>query len=47
VATTLKKADGTSAVGTSMDAKNPALTKLNSGEAYYGDAPVLGKTYDT
>lgn len=47
VATTLKKADGSSAVGTSMDAKNPALAKLNSGEAFYGDAPVLGKTYDT
>ena len=47
VATTLKKADGSSAVGTTMDPKNPALAKLNSGEAYYGDAPVLGKTYDT
>jgi Cache 3/Cache 2 fusion domain len=47
VATTLKKADGTSAVGTTMDAKNPALAKLNSGEPFYGDAPVLGKTYDT
>jgi Cache 3/Cache 2 fusion domain len=47
VATTLKKADGTSAVGTSMDPKNPAMAKLNNGEAYYGDAPVLGKTYDT
>ena len=47
VATTLKKADGTSAVGTPMDAKNPAMAKLNNGEAFYGDAPVLGKTYDT
>jgi len=47
VATTLKKADGTSAVGTTMDTKNPAMAKLNSGDAYYGDAPVLGKTYDT
>jgi len=46
VATTLKKEDGTSAVGTTMDPKNPALAKLNSGEAYYGEAPVLGKTYD-
>jgi len=42
-----KKADGTSAVGTPMDAKNPAMAKLNNGEAFYGDAPVLGKTYDT
>jgi len=47
VATTLNKADGTSAVGTTMDPKNPALAKLNKGEAFYGDAPVLGKTYDT
>jgi hypothetical protein len=47
VATTLKKADGTSAVGTTMDANNPARAKLNGGEAYYGDAAVLGKPYDT
>ena len=47
VATTLKKEDGSSAVGTTMDSKNPALAKLNNGESYYGDAPVLGKTYDT
>jgi hypothetical protein len=47
VATTLKKEDGTSAVGTTMDPKNPAMAKLNNGEAFYGDAPVLGKTYDT
>jgi len=47
VATTLKKDDGTSAVGTTMDPKSPAMAKLNSGEAYYGEGPVLGKTYDT
>jgi hypothetical protein len=47
VATTLKKDDGTSAVGTTMDPKSPAMAKLNSGAAYYGDGPVLGKTYDT
>ena len=47
VATTLKQEDGTSAVGTPMDPKSPGLTKLNNGEAYYGDAPVLGKTYDS
>src|SRR6476620_7316590 len=29
VATTLKKDDGSSAVGTTMDAKNPAMAKLN------------------
>jgi hypothetical protein len=47
VATTLKKDDGTSAVGTTMDPTSPAMAKLNSGGAYYGDGPVLGKTYDT
>jgi hypothetical protein len=47
VATTLKKADGSSAVGTTLDPKSPALAKLNNGEAYYGEGPVLGKTYDT
>src|SRR5262249_27085465 len=47
VATTLKKADGTSAVGTNMDPKSSAMAKLNSGEPYYGEGPVLGKTFDT
>jgi Cache 3/Cache 2 fusion domain len=46
VATTVKKEDGTSAVGAPLDANSPALAKLNSGEAYYGDATVFGKTYD-
>jgi Cache 3/Cache 2 fusion domain len=41
-ATTLKKDDGSSAVGTIMDPKSPALAMINKGEAYYGDANVLG-----
>jgi hypothetical protein len=45
-ATTVKKEDGTNAVGTALDANSPALAKLNNGEAYYGDATVFGKTYD-
>ena len=45
-ATTLKKEDDTNAVGTALDANSPALAKLNSGEAYYGEATVFGKTYD-
>jgi Cache 3/Cache 2 fusion domain len=45
-ATTVKKEDGTDAVGTALDAKSPALAKLNSGEPYYGDATVFGKAYD-
>jgi Cache 3/Cache 2 fusion domain len=47
VATTLKKEDGTSAVGTTLAADSPALAKLKNGEAYYGDATLLGKSYDT
>jgi hypothetical protein len=47
VATTLKKEDGTSAVGTALAADSPALPKLNAGQAYYGDATTFGKTYDT
>jgi hypothetical protein len=46
VATTVKKEDGTNAVGTALDANSPAIAKLNSGEPYYGDATVFGKTYD-
>jgi hypothetical protein len=40
VATTVKKEDGSSAVGSALDATNPAVAKLNNGEAYYGDATV-------
>jgi hypothetical protein len=46
VATSLKKEDGSSAVGTALAANSPALAKLNNGEAYYGDAMVFGQTYE-
>jgi len=46
VATTVKKEDGSSAVGTALAANSPALAKLNRGEPYYGDATVFGRTYD-
>ena len=46
VATTVKKEDGSSAVGTPLDPKSAAIARLNNGEAYYGDATVFGKTYD-
>jgi Cache 3/Cache 2 fusion domain len=46
VATTVKKEDGSNAVGTALDANSPAIAKLNSGEAYYGDATVFGRTFD-
>ena len=46
VATTLKKEDGSSAVGTALDADSPAVAKLGKGEPYCGDAKVFGKPYD-
>ena len=45
VATTVKKEDGSSAVGTALDANSPALAKLKTGEPYYGDATIFGKNY--
>ena len=45
VATTVKKEDGSSAVGTALDATSPAIAKISKGEAYYGDATVFGKPY--
>jgi hypothetical protein len=46
VATTVKKEDGTSAVGTALDANSPAIAKLNNGKGYHGGAAIFGKTYD-
>jgi len=46
-ATTLKKEDGTSAVGTALHTDSRAFAKLKNGEAYYGDARIFGKDYDT
>jgi Cache 3/Cache 2 fusion domain len=47
VATTLKKEDGSSAVGTKLDSKGPVIAMINKGEAYYGDATLFGKPYVT
>jgi hypothetical protein len=44
-ATTVKKEDGSSAVGTALDANSPAIAKLKNGEPYYGDATIFGKAY--
>jgi Cache 3/Cache 2 fusion domain len=46
VATTVNKEDGTSAVGTSLEANSPAVAELNKGEGYKGEATIFGKTYD-
>jgi uncharacterized protein GlcG (DUF336 family) len=47
VATTLKKAYGSSAMGTILYHNSPALAMINKGEAYYGDATIFGKPYVT
>jgi hypothetical protein len=30
-----------------MDTNSPAFANINSGAAYYGDATIFGKAYDT
>jgi hypothetical protein len=45
VATTVKKEDGKSAVGTALDSNSSAIGMLDNGEPYYGDVKVFGKTY--
>jgi hypothetical protein len=47
VATNVKNADGSPALGTALDPAGPAITHLNSGEAFYGRAAILGKPYMT
>ena len=37
--------DGTRAIGTILDPNGPVIGKINKGEAFYGDARVLGKPY--
>jgi len=45
VATTLKKEDGSSAIGSALDATNPAAAMIINVETYYGDATIFGKPY--
>ncbi|HEX2943251.1 MAG TPA: Cache 3/Cache 2 fusion domain-containing protein [Rhodopila sp.] len=47
VATNVKKADGSRAIGTSLDPNGPVVVQIRKGEAYYGDATILGKPYVT
>lgn len=47
VATNVKKDDGSRAIGTILDPKGPAIAMIKKGEAYYGDATILGKPYVT
>jgi Cache 3/Cache 2 fusion domain len=47
VATNVKKDDGSRAVGTILDPNGPVIALINKGEAYWGDATILGKPYVT
>jgi hypothetical protein len=47
VSTTVKRPDGSSAIGSSLDPASPALGSINRGEAFYGYANIEGKVYDT
>ncbi|MDB5094977.1 MAG: hypothetical protein JWO85_3078 [Candidatus Eremiobacteraeota bacterium] len=47
VATNVKKDDGSRAIGTVLDPKGKAIVAIRNGEAYYGEANILGKPYVT
>jgi hypothetical protein len=47
VATNVKKDDGSRATGTVLDPNGPVYPMIQKGEAYYGDATILGKPYVT
>jgi hypothetical protein len=47
VATTVRKDNGSRAIGTILDPKGPVIKVIRKGEAYYGDAMILGKPYIT
>lgn len=47
VATNVMKEDGARAIGTVLDPKGKAIAAIRGGNAYYGDADILGKPYVT
>jgi Cache 3/Cache 2 fusion domain len=47
VATNVKKDDGSRAVGTILDPKGKVIVNIRNNEPYYGEATILGKTYQT
>ena len=47
ITTNVKKDDDSRAIGTILDPKGPAIAKIKTGMAYYGDATILGKPYVT
>lgn len=47
VSTNVMKDDGSRAIGTILDPKGKAISSIRNGEAYYGEADILGKAYVT
>jgi hypothetical protein len=47
VTTNVKKEDGSRAIGTILDPNGPPIAMIKKGEAYYGEATILGKPYVT
>ncbi|MBV5320109.1 MAG: Cache 3/Cache 2 fusion domain-containing protein, partial [Sulfuricurvum sp.] len=47
VSTSLKKEDGSRAIGTKLDTKHPGYKKVLNGEEYVGKAKLFGKDYMT
>ena len=47
VSTSLKKEDGSRAVGTTLDRAHPAYARLLAGQAYIGKASLFGREYMT
>src|ERR1700685_1823203 len=47
VSTSVKKDDGSRAIGTVLDPKGKAIVSINKNEAFFGDVDILGKPYIT
>ena len=47
VTTNVKKDDGSRAIGTILNPNGPAIAMIRKGEAFYGEAIILGKPYLT
>ncbi len=47
VSTNVKKDDGSRAISTILDPNGPAIAMIKKGEAFYGDATILGEPYVT
>ena len=47
VVTNVKKDDGSRATGTVLDPNGKVIANIRNNEPYYGEAMILGKTYQT